>query len=565
MPSTRARARFSPSARPRPRSARGCTALHTALVLSLVLSLLGVPHALAQPQPQAGVPPPGAPELADAVTAAGPPPFGANLFLGNFLRQRENGLNPDYVVMPGDRVAVNTWGALEINEVFVVDGQGNIFLPQIGPIPLAGVRNAELTTTVERAIGRVYARNVGVYTNLLTAAPVAVYVTGGVLRPGRYAGVPSDSVLFFLDQAGGIAPGLGSYRNIAVLRGGKVLAEVDLYDFVTQGIMPAIQFSDGDTILVRARGPVVELKGDVAAPALLEFDGDQFTGADVLALIPMAARATEVTLVGIRNGHPYAETMSVDQLRTTRLHHGDVVEIRDDGQADTILVRLEGEYQGPTLLSVTRHARLVDVLNYVQVDPDLADIESVHLRRASVARAQKKTIDDSLFRLERSALLALSSTNVEAEIRLKEAELMKQFIASARLIQPLGRVVTSRNHETLNVRLEEGDVIVIPRKTHVIRVGGEVQMTQAVIYHPSLRAHDYVRLAGGYTERANRGQVIVLHANAGVTMGDGDARVRPGDEILVPPRVDSKLLQNTMDVTSVLYQIAVAAAVVLSI
>jgi protein involved in polysaccharide export with SLBB domain len=497
--------------------------------------------------------------------SAAPPPFGANLFLGNFLRQRENGLNPDYVVMPGDRVAVNTWGALEINEVFVVDGQGNIFLPQIGPIPLAGVRNAELTATVEKAIGRVYTRNVGVYTNLLTAAPVAVYVTGGVLRPGRYAGVPSDSVLFFLDQAGGVAPTLGSYRDIAVLRGGKVLAEVDLYDFVTQGLMPAIQFSDGDTILVRARGPVVELKGDVAAPALIEFDDEQFTGADVLALVPTAARATEVTLAGIRDGQPYAETMSVDQLRTTRLHNGDVVEIRDDGHADTILVRLEGEFLGPTLLSVTRHARLVDVLNYVQVDPALADVEAVHLRRASVARAQKKSIDDSLFRLERSALLALSSTNVEAEIRIKEAELMKQFIASARLIQPLGRVVTSRNHEILNVGLEDGDVIVIPRKTAVIRVGGEIQMTQAVVYHPSMRVHDYVRLAGGYTERANRGQAIILHANAGVTMADADSRVRPGDEILVPPRVDSKLLQNTMDITSVLYQIAVAAAVVLSI
>jgi protein involved in polysaccharide export with SLBB domain len=567
MPSARARARILV----RSRSCR--TPGRAALLALLALSLAAPSRASAQPHPSAprasaqppAQPQPGAPEPADTAELAGPPPFGANLFLGNFLRQRENGVNPDYVVMPGDRVAVNTWGALEINEVLVVDGQGNVFLPQIGPIPLAGVRNAELTPTVERAIGRVYARNVGVYTNLLTAAPVAVYVTGGVLRPGRYAGVPSDSVLFFLDQAGGIAPSLGSYRNIAVLRGSKVLAEVDLYDFVTQGVMPPIQFSDGDTVLVRARGPVVELQGDVAAPALLEFDRDEFTGADVLALIPTAARATEVTLSGIRNGHPYAATMSVDELRSTRLHHGDVVEIRDDGQADTILVRLEGEFQGPTLLSVTRHARLVDVLNYVRVDPDLADVESVHLRRASVARAQKKTIDDSLFRLERSALLALSSTNVEAEIRIKEAELMKQFIASARLIQPLGRVVTSRHHKTLNVRLEDGDVIVIPPRTPVVRVGGEVQMTQAVIYHPDLRVRDYVRLAGGYSDRASRRQVIVLHANAGVTMADDDARVRPGDEILVPPRVDSKLLQNTMDITSVIYQIAVAAAVVLSI
>jgi protein involved in polysaccharide export with SLBB domain len=542
-----------------------------ALCTALVLSIVGLaPASSAQPQPPgqpAASPAPrgAANQRTDESLPAGPAPFGANLFLGNFLRQRENGVNPDYVVMPGDRVAVYTWGALEVNDTFVVDTQGNIFLPQIGPISLSGVRNADLTTTVERAIGRVYSRNVGVYTNLLTAAPVAVYVTGGVARPGRYAGVPSDSVLFFLDQAGGIDPGLGSYRNIAVLRAGKLLAEVDLYDFMTQGLMPAIQFADGDTILVRPRGSVVEVKGDVAAPALIELDEGSFTGADVLAIVPTAARATEVTLMGVRKGRPFTRTMTVDELRTAPLQHGDVVELRDDGHADTILVHLEGEFEGPTILSVTRDARLVDVLNYVKVDPEMVDVRSIHLRRASVARAQKKTIDDSLFRLEQSALLALSSTNVEADIRLKEAELMRHFIASARLIQPLGRVVTSRKGALINVRLEEDDVIVIPRKNHVIRVGGEVQMTQALIYHPSLRAHDYVRQSGGHSNRADRGRIIILHADASVSMGDLDSRVRPGDEILVPPKVDSKLLQNTMDITSVIYQIAVAAAVVLAI
>jgi protein involved in polysaccharide export with SLBB domain len=542
-----------------------------ALCTAVVLAIAGLaPASSAQPQPPAQHAAPSAPRSTasqdtDEARSTGTAPFGANLFLGNFLRQRENGVNPDYAVMPGDRVAVYTWGALEVNDVFVVDSQGNIFLPQIGPIPLAGVRNADLTATVEKAIGRVYARNVGVYTNLLTAAPVAVYVTGGVARPGRYAGVPSDSVLFYLDQAGGVDPGLGSYRDIAVLRNGKLLAEVDLYDFITQGLMPPIQFADGDTILVRPRGSVVEVKGDVAAPALIEFDKDTFTGADVLAIIPVAARATEVTLTGIRKGRPFTRTMTVDELRAAPLQHGDVVELRDDGHADTILVHLEGEFEGPTILSVMRDARLVDVLNHVKVDPEMADVRSIHLRRASVARAQKKTIDDSLFRLEQSALLALSSTNVEADIRLKEAELMKQFIASARLIQPLGRVVTSRKGKLINVRLEEDDVIVIPRKNHVIRVGGEVQVTQALVYDPALRASDYVRQAGGRTNRANRDRIIILHADASVSMGDLDSRVRPGDEILVPPKVDSKLLQNTMDITSVIYQIAVAAAVVLAI
>src|SRR6187399_2217997 len=148
-------------------------------------------------------------------------PFGSNLFIGNFLRAREDGLNPAYVITPGGHVAVNTWGAVRINEVFVVDSQGNIFLPEVGPIQLAGVRNAALTENVRQGLKKVYARYFDVYTNLITAKPVAVYVTGGVTRPGRYAGIPSDSVLFFLDQASGIDPQLGSYRNISILRNGQ--------------------------------------------------------------------------------------------------------------------------------------------------------------------------------------------------------------------------------------------------------------------------------------------------------------------------------------------------------
>ena len=187
------------------------------------------------------VPPPemaAAPNPSAAISV--PEPFGSRLFTGNFLHTRQDGLNPEYVVMPGDRIQVNTWGAIEMSTVLLVDAQGNVFLPNVGPIPVAGTKNAELTAKMKAGLGRVYARNFEVYTNLLTAKPVAVFVTGGVKRPGRYAGVPSDSALFFLEQAGGIDPRLGSYRNISVLRAGQKLAELDLYDFLLKGTLPPL-------------------------------------------------------------------------------------------------------------------------------------------------------------------------------------------------------------------------------------------------------------------------------------------------------------------------------------
>jgi protein involved in polysaccharide export with SLBB domain len=529
-------------------------------LVALLLAFGAADSARAQPKPDKAADGGG---QADGPT--GPQPFGANLFLGNFGKQREDGLNPEYKVMPGDRVAVNTWGAVNVNDVFVVDGQGNIFLPGIGPVHLAGVRNADLTRAVRARIATVYRRNFDVYTNLLTAAPVAVFVTGGVARPGRYAGVPSDSILFFLDRAGGIDPSLGSYRRIEVRRGGKLLAEVDLYDFILEGKLGDVQFADGDTILVHRRGPTVLVAGEVASAALIELEKAPLTGADALAVMPKAARATGVTVSGVRGNQPFVRTLTVDEFRTAPLRDGDKIEFRDDDQAGTILVKLEGEFKGPAVRSVKRGARLVDVLNFVRVDPELSDVSSIHLRRKSVAQAQKKSIEESLFRLERSALLALSATEHEASIRVKEAGLMKSFIESARLVQPLGRVVTSDGGQQLNMLLDDGDTIVIPPKTNVVRIGGEVQMAHAMVFANGRNAGDYIRRAGGYTKRSDTDKVIILHASAEVTMGGPGTAVRPGDEILVPPRVDRKLLQNAADITQVIYQIAVAAAVVLAI
>ncbi|HVJ15904.1 MAG TPA: hypothetical protein VM686_10685, partial [Polyangiaceae bacterium] len=247
------------------------------------------------------------------------------------------------------------------------------------------------------------------------------------------------------------------------------------------------------------------------------------------------------------------------------LQDGDAILLRGDGRADTILVKLEGEYQGPSVLAVRRGSRLVDVLNYVAVDPALANPGAVHVKRSSVAKQQKDSIDDSLFRLERSSLLALSQSQGEANIRVREAELTQKFVERARLIQPLGRVVTARDGKQRNVVLESDDVIVIPTRTNVVRISGEVMMTQAVMWRPGAKAEDFITDAGGYTDRSDEGKVIIVHPNAEVTIGDPDIAVMPGDEILVPPVIDSKVLQNAVDITQVIYQIAVSAAVVIAI
>lgn len=515
------------------------------------------PPTAAPAQPPREVPPPEAAE-GDAIA-----PFGANLFTGTYAAQREDGINPDYTILPGDRVMVNAWGVVSVNDVFAVDTQGNIFIPGIGPVRLAGVRNADLTEHVRRGIARVYRGEFGVYTNLLTASPVAVFVTGGVRRPGRYAGIPSDSLLFFIDQAGGIDPDAGSFRHIQLIRQGAQVAELDLYDFLLRGQLPTPQFTDGDIILVGRRGAVVEVQRPGTAPVLVELEGERVRGAELLEIVSRGARMNAVTIRGVHDGQPTVQTLDAGAFERATVRDGDVLVFREDQQPDTIVVHLEGEFLGPAELAVRRGARLLDVLNFVPVDEALSRTDAIYVRRPQIAREQRRALQESLDRLERSTFLALSDTAGESEIRVREAELVRQFVDRARNVVPLGRMVTASGGRQLNVLLSDGDVIVIPPRTTVVRVVGEVQIPHAVQYRPDLSILDYVQMSGGFTSRAHVGRFLVMRPNAEIEVGGTHTVVQPGDEVIVPPAIDDKWLQNGIDLAQVIYQIAVAASVVL--
>src|SRR3546814_20250480 len=108
----------------------------------------------------------------------------------------------------------------------LVDPQGNIFLPNVGPIHLLGVRNKELQQVVDGAVSRVFRSNVFSYASLASAQPVRVFVGGFVHRPGAYAGTSMASTLPYIASSGGIDPDRGTFIYIEVKRGSTVRANV---------------------------------------------------------------------------------------------------------------------------------------------------------------------------------------------------------------------------------------------------------------------------------------------------------------------------------------------------
>lgn len=492
------------------------------------------------------------------------PPFGANLFEGGFRGTMADGLTPGYTIKPGDQVTLRAWGAVEIDRVLTVDAQGNVFIPSIGPLAVQGMNSGQLDGAVRQAIRGVYPENVQVYTNLQGVQPVGVFVTGYVENPGRYAGTPSDSLLYFLDQAGGIDNALGSYRHIRVMRGSQTVARVDLYDFLLSGEIPRPQFRDGDTIVVEERGPAIAVVGDVHREYRYELTGERLSGAEVVNLARLKSGVSHVLVRGTRDDGPFANYFPLSTFYQQTVRSGDEVTFSADERSETIVVQVEGSYYGPSRFALPRNARLSELLDAIPVPEGMTAVESISLRRESVAAQQRQALEDSLRRLETTYLGAPTRTDEESRTRAREAELIQRFVERARELEPSGRLVVAHNDVISDIRLQDGDVITIPEISDSILISGEIVVPQAVVYKPGISAYDYIEGAGGFTQRADKKYILVVRQN-GAVMNAKDVSLRPGDEILVMPKVPSNNLQLASSVSQILFQIAVATRVALDL
>ncbi|MGC2855127.1 polysaccharide biosynthesis/export family protein [Novispirillum sp. DQ9] len=491
-------------------------------------------------------------------------PFGSSLFEQQSLTARSQAINPGYRIAPGDQVQVAVWGAWEFAGTLTVDLQGNIFLPEIGPIQVAGLPNQGLDQAVRRGIARVFTGNVHSYTNLLTSQPISVFVTGAVMRPGRYAGARLDTLLYYLAAAGGINPRAGSYRHVSVLRGGRELARVDLYDFILNGRMPEIQFTDNDTVVVAPLGPTIEVHGDVRNSHIFEVAPEVTTGAQVMAVAGPNPSASHVAVSGLRDGQPYNAYVPLDQFAELRVRDGDNYTFQTDRVDQTIFVSVTGHAGGPSSFAVRRSARLGEVLNLIAIDPDRADLDAIYLRRKSAAERQARALEVSLQELQRSVLLTSSDTPSEAAIRVQEAQLVERFIGKARAVEPEGRVVLGNRQGHMDLRLEPEDEIVIPLRSDVILVSGEVRAPQSLLYVPGRSVREYIADAGGFTERGGDDMYVVQRLN-GTVETTSNPELRPGDHLMILPEIDSKAGAVFKDIVEIIYRIAVSSGVVINI
>jgi len=495
--------------------------------------------------------------------------FGANLFTGAFAKQGAIQFNPDYLVSVGDNIQIRLWGAFEFDALLPVDPKGNIFIPHAGPIQVLGIRNQEIQKVVEAAVDKVFLSNVYSYASLAAAQPVRIFVSGFVNRPGLYNGTSMDSLLHYLDQAGGIDPERGSFLSVQVKRGQQVRATVNLYQFLLKGIIPQIQLSDGDVIFVAARQFTVKVSGLTNNAKRFEFKISTHTVADLIRVAKPYPEATHVRVIRNVGTIKNIEYFPLSDAANVSLEDGDELEYTADKKPGTISVRVEGETLSVQEYVLPYGARMGDLLKQIEYS-NRSDKHNMQLFRQTVKERQKVMMQTTIKRLETSLLTARSGTTEESDLRKNEAELMLQWIERAKAFEPSGQVVLTNADNLNELLLENGDIIRIPSIDNLVFVSGEVLFPNTIALDSDKSVEDYIENAGGYSQNADTSRIIIAHRDGSFDdteehsgWFDAGIVIRPGDEILVLPKVDPKYRQLFKELLTMFYQLALGVGVIM--
>ncbi len=422
---------------------------------------------------------------------------------------------PDYVVGPGDSLAINIWGGVSQRLTRTVDREGRVALPEVGPVLVSGSAMADVQRIVQQVL-RSQFRDISADVSLARLRTVRVYVVGDVLKPGAYEVSSLSTPLSALFQAGGPTEN-GSARTLRHFRGKQLVQNVDVYDLLLRGIRGDIrQVQDGDTVLVPPIGPQVRLEGMVRRPAVYELRGETPLD-EVLELaggiLPIATlrniqvqrlQANEKrTMMSVELSQAGDSEAIRKQLESFLVRDGDEIRIFPIALHNQDAVYLQGHALRPGRYSYRDGMRVTDLFSsYKELLPEPA------VKYAEIIRLNAPDFRPSVESFDLGAALANP--------------------AAAPLLKPMDTVRVFSRYD-----FEE-----LP----TISVGGEVYRPGR--YHTSGQLHlrDAVYLAGGTTPDARldgaqvfrnlpRGEMKIFSVNLAEALAG-----QPLDNIVLQPR-----------------------------
>jgi protein involved in polysaccharide export with SLBB domain len=497
------------------------------------------------------------------------PIFGQNLF-GSQCNKLHSAhfFNPDYRITAGDHINMKMWGAFQFDKELEVDAQGNIFIPEVGPIKVEGTSNTRLNSLIKYHIKTIFKHDVNSYADLVTSQPIQIYVTGFVNSPGLYDGLSSDSVIYFLCAADGINPKEGSYRSINIVRGGRIIHEIDLYQFLLHGLFAPLQLHQGDTIVVTPQKNTILVDGEVKNTYQYEWQGTSLSVETLRKWISIKPSATYLRIQRNKGSHPEYLYKSLREASFISLESGDHLTFVSDKSLDQIIINIKGQVEGHHQIVLNKGTRLDELIKKLVFKKE-ANKNTIQLFRESVAVQQKESIDATLSRFERKVLTSTPQTDEDAKIQVAQSDLLMRFIEEAKDVKMKGQVVLGPKNTWHRIHLENNDIINVPALTSVVTVSGEVMNAISIEEETGHKIHDYIKAAGGLTDRADPSQILLIKQSGKVHLlkyngyHTANPIIEGGDEIIILSKVTDEGWRKTGMLSKIAYQIAIAARVAL--
>ena len=386
----------------------------------------------------------------------------------------------NYRLGPGDELQIEVWGASEANITQKVSPDGYISIPNVGPVNVNGLTVQAATNRIKAKLSQIYSGLASSNVNLSTHVKVSlgqirtiqVNIMGEVARPGTYALSSFSTVFHALYKAGGMSK-MGSLRNIKVVRGGRTVATVDVYDYIINGRSHSdIRLQEGDVILASPYDALVLIKGKVKRPMYYEMKSSE----SIRTLIGFAGGFSNDAYRGAvtvdRNNTKERTVATVDDMNygVFKVKDGDVVSVGEILDRYDNRIEVKGAVYRPGYYELGKD---------IQTVKDLIEKADGLLEYAFTNRAV-------LHRENDDKTLEVISLNVKAIIDGTEAD----------------------------VTLRKNDVLFIPSKYDLeqkgtLEIRGEVYKPNVFPYAANTKLEDLIIMAGGLTESASTVRVDV--------------------------------------------------------
>tara|TARA_B100000925_G_C22010378_1_gene476010 strand:+ start:2820 stop:4646 length:1827 start_codon:yes stop_codon:yes gene_type:complete len=469
-----------------------------------------------------------------------------NTFQTSFMPINEPNPNADYSLDVGDVLNIQLVGQKDYVDDYIINGDGSIALEDIGKVILAGLTLKEAYSLIKSKVGSAYI-GTEAFITLSEIRDVNVLVSGNAENPGIYTLTGNSNILHAISSAGGISE-FGSYREINLIRDGKIIDTLDVYDLLIDGQYNLNKrLRSGDVVFVESRKNVVSIDGAVFRPAKYEVLDDQNLNTIIEYANGMKRTADlenislERVLDGTLKTIPITNQVQFSNIKAI---DGDLIYIREYPFRQA---SISGAVLKPGTYTMAQGETINDLVNKAGGYTDNAYLFGAVYENKDAEKIDIKS-KEVLYQEFLDNILAVSQQNISQNFDLTPIVKLTKDIKDS---DPNGRVVIDLVNEeaTGMYSVKEGDKLFIPETNNVVYVYGETSSEGAVMYIPGKGVDYFVDKSGGFKRYADRESIYILHPNGESQLyktkrnifessPKSSIMVYPGSIIFVPRELD---------------------------